>query len=296
MTESPVLVVGATGYLGRQVVSALRARGKTVRALVRPGSDASELEAADVQVVRGDMLDPSSLDAAFAGVDAVVTSAAGYTKRRKTDSDQTDTEGNRNLADAAKRVGVRRFVFLGILQSDLARDVPHFWHKVEAERYLAEQQVPYVSLRPGAFFDQIMMMQPGGGRGGLMLGLWASTVPITFVLTADVAKALAEAVDAPVTDGEHIDIGWDRPLSMSDVASVTGRALGRRVRVLNVAPILSAVLGLVGRFNPSVADFRAMFDFFATGRYVADTERQGELFGPVPTAESAVTRWAGRSD
>ena len=78
----------------------------------------------------------------------------------------TDTEGNRNLADAAQRAGVRRFVFLGILQSDQARDVPHFWHKAEAERYLAELGVPYVSLRPGAFFDQIMDMQPGRGRGG----------------------------------------------------------------------------------------------------------------------------------
>ncbi len=296
MTESPVLVVGATGYLGRQVVAALQARGKAVRALVRPGSDASELEARGVEVVRGDMLDPSSLDPAFAGVDAVVTSAAGYTKRRKTDSDRADTEGNRNLADAAKRAGVRRFVFLSILQSDLARDVPHFWHKAEAELYLAEQGVPYVSLRPGAFFDQIMGMQPGQGRGGLLLGMWAPRVPVTFVMTADVAKALAEAVDAPVRDGEHIDLGWDRPLSTTDLAGVTGRVLGRRVRVLNVAPIVATVLGVLGRFKPGVADFRAMFDFFATGRYVADTQRQAELFGTVPTAESAVARWADQKE
>ena len=77
---------------------------------------------------------------------------------------------------------------------------------------------------------------------------------------------------------------------------MTGRVLGRRVRVLNVAPILSAVLVWWADSTRRVADFRAMFDFFATGRYVADTERQGELFGPVPTAESAVTRWAGRTD
>jgi uncharacterized protein YbjT (DUF2867 family) len=119
------------------------------------------------------MLDPSSLDAAFAGVDAVVTSAAGYTKRRKTDTDRTDTEGNRNLADAAHRAGIRRFVFLGILQSDLARDVPHFWHKVETEQHLDELGVPYVSLRPGAFFDQLMTLQPGKGRGGVLLSLWS---------------------------------------------------------------------------------------------------------------------------
>ena len=292
MTESLVLVVGATGYLGRQVVAALQARGKAVRALVRPGSDASELEAAGVQIARGDMLDPASLDGAFAGADAVVSSAAGYTKRRKTDSDRTDTEGNRNLVDAAKRAGIRRFVFLGILQSDLARDVPHFWHKTETEQYLAEQGVPYVSLRPGAFFDQVMDTQPAKGRGGVTLSLWSATVPITYVLSADVAKALAEAIDAPVQDGEHIDLGWDRPLSTGEVARVIGATLGRRVRALNVAPIVSALLAVIGRFNPSVADFRAMFAFAGSGRYVADTRRQAELFGPVPTAEAAIARWA----
>lgn len=293
---TPVLVVGATGYLGRQVVDSLLARGKTVRALVRPGSDAGEIEALGVELVRGDMLDPSSLDAAFAGVDSVVTSAAGYTKRRKTDTDRTDTEGNRNLADAAARAGVRRFVFLGILRSDLARDVPHFWHKVEAEQHLAELGVPYVSVRPGAFFDQIMDMQPGRGRSGFALSLWAPSVPITFVLSSEVAEALAEAVDAPVQDGEHIDLGWDRPLSTSDVAELTGRALGRRVRVLQMAPVVSVVLGLLGRIRPELADFRAMFAFFGTGRYVADTRRQAELFGPVPTAEAAIVRWATASN
>jgi len=79
----PVLVVGGTGFLGRQVVAALRSREKLVRALVRPGSDASALEKSGVEVVRGDMMGPASLETAIEGVDAVVTSAAGYTRRRK---------------------------------------------------------------------------------------------------------------------------------------------------------------------------------------------------------------------
>jgi uncharacterized protein YbjT (DUF2867 family) len=88
--SKPVLVVGGTGFLGRQVVAELVARGKRVHALVRPGSDASALSGPEVTVVRGDMLDRASLDTAMAGVDAVVTSAAGYTRRRKTDTSATD--------------------------------------------------------------------------------------------------------------------------------------------------------------------------------------------------------------
>ncbi|MGH3145593.1 MAG: NAD(P)H-binding protein, partial [Rubrobacter sp.] len=147
--DQPVLVVGGTGALGRRVIGALRARGKPVRALVRPGSDAGVLEGEGVEVVRGDMMDPASLGPAFDGVDALVTSAVGYTRHRKGDTSRTDTVGNRNLADAALNEGIRRFVFTGILNAHEAPDVPHFWHKKLAEDYLEQRGVPFVSLRPG---------------------------------------------------------------------------------------------------------------------------------------------------
>lgn len=56
--DGPVLVIGGTGMLGGQVVTALVDRGKPVRALVRPGSDASRLESLGVEIARGDMMDP----------------------------------------------------------------------------------------------------------------------------------------------------------------------------------------------------------------------------------------------
>ena len=73
-----VLVVGATGDLGGRAVDALLARGKHVRALVREETDPSRLAAKGVEIARGDMLDPASLERAMTGSNAVVTSAAGY--------------------------------------------------------------------------------------------------------------------------------------------------------------------------------------------------------------------------
>src|SRR2546428_13029234 len=83
---STVLVVGATGDLGGRVVDALLVRGKHVRALVREGTDPSRLAAKGAEIARGDMLDPASLERAMSGSHAVVTTAAGYTRRRKGDS------------------------------------------------------------------------------------------------------------------------------------------------------------------------------------------------------------------
>jgi uncharacterized protein YbjT (DUF2867 family) len=127
--NGPVLVVGGTGMLGGQVATELLSRGKRVRALVRPASDATRLERAGVEIARGDMMDPASLLKAMDGADTVISTAAGYTRHSKGDTDEIDTIGNRNLADAAGRSGVRRFVLTSILTCDQTPQVPHFWHK-----------------------------------------------------------------------------------------------------------------------------------------------------------------------
>ncbi len=120
-----VLVVGPTGDPGGRAVDALLARGKRVRALARVGADPTRLAAKGVEITRGDMLDPPSLERAMKGVDAVVTTAAGYTRRRKDDSlEKVDDFGNLNLVDAARKVGITRFAFTSILTCDQARDVP----------------------------------------------------------------------------------------------------------------------------------------------------------------------------
>lgn len=278
--ERPVLQVGATGHLGGLILRELVSRGKKVRALVRPGSDALQFPK-EIEIVRGDLLDPGSLRSAAAGVSAIVTSAIGYSQRKEGDSLRTDREGNRNLVDAAKHARVPRFVLLSILACDQAPDVPHFWAKKETEDYLVQQGVPFVSLRPGAF-----LFAPGGGYGqmireglqqGQVFGMTPEGIRITYIAPSEVARAIAMAVDEPRALGQKIDLGSDRPLSGPEYAALIGKLLGRP---LHVAPMQG---GRGGRND----DMMAMFRFFQTGKYVADTRRQAELFGPVPKVEEA---------
>ncbi|MEU6580461.1 SDR family oxidoreductase [Nocardia sp. NPDC046763] len=290
----PVLVVGATGHLGSQVVGELSARGKNVRALVRPASDATGLEARGVQIARGDMLDPDSLLAAMEGADAVITTAAGYTGSNK-NATEIDTVGNANLAAAAAQAGVRRFVLTSILTSDRTPDVPHFWHKKLAEDALERLGVPFVALRPGAFLDQIATIGGNPLTSGRILWMGKARTPLTFVLTADLAGQLAAAVDADLHPGERIDLGWDRPTSITEVAELLGRAADRTIKVRAVPPLVTRAAGaLVGPFVPSLKDMAAMLRWFDTGQYVADTTRQTEVFGRPPTAEDATERLAAQ--
>jgi uncharacterized protein YbjT (DUF2867 family) len=286
-----VLVIGGTGMLGGQVVSELLGRGKRVRALVRPTSDTKRLESNGVEIARGDMMDPASLLQAMDGADAVVSTAAGYTRHSKGDTDEIDIIGNQNLADAARRAGVNRFVMTSILTCNRTPQVPHFWHKKLAEDRLEELGVPFVALRPGAFLDMITQMGGDPFTKRRLMWFGSPTIPLSFVLTQDLAGYLADAVDAPGVDGQRIDIGWDRPVSMEKIAQISGRLLGEKIRVWSIpAPLINTAGAVVGKFNPMIKDMTAMMRWFQTGQYVADTTRQREVFGQVPTAEDAIGR------
>jgi len=95
--------------------------------------------------------------------------------------------------------------------------------------------------------------------------------------------------------GQRIDIGWDRPVSMTDLAETATRLLGKQIRLRSIPPGLIHAMGAVlGPFVHMAKDMSAMVGWFDTRRYVADTTRQAEVVGPVPTAEDAVTRFANQ--
>lgn len=292
--DRPVLVVGATGFLGGQVVDELLKRGKKVRALVRPASNASKLEAKGVEIARGDMLDAASLIAAMTGVSAAISTAAGYTRNDK-NAKAIDTFGNSNLAVAAKHTGVPRFVLISIVTSDQTPQIPHFWNKKLAEDKFEELGVPFVALRPGAFFDQAVGMGGDPFAKGRFVWLGSEDARLTFVLASDVAAYLAEAVDADIIEGERIDIGWSRPVSIHEAAELASRRAGKQVKVMSIPAGAIAGLGKVtAKVLPLVGDMASMVAWFETGKYVADVTRQEQVFGPAPTPEDAIGRVAAR--
>jgi len=106
----PVLVTGATGFIGWHVARKLIERGQRVRALVRPGSRVRELE---VEVSTGDLRDRATLDAAVAGCGAVFHVAADYRLWAKYPAElfASNAGGTRNMLEAARAAGVERFVY-----------------------------------------------------------------------------------------------------------------------------------------------------------------------------------------
>jgi dihydroflavonol-4-reductase len=107
------LITGASGFVGSAVLRQLIQAGHDVRALLRPNSDRRNLDGLPVEIVRGDLTEPESLDAALAGCDALFHVAADYRLwvPRPEEMYQTNVTGTRNLMLAAVRSGLRRVVY-----------------------------------------------------------------------------------------------------------------------------------------------------------------------------------------
>jgi len=286
-----VLVVGATGFLGAKIQRQLELDGTvTVRAMSRRGAPANA--ASSVEWVRGDLMDPASLDAALRGVDVVVSSANGYMK----ESIAADFQGNRNLIEAAARAGVQRFVFLSIVACDKAPEVPHFHAKTVAEDLIKASGLPYVFIRAPAFLDQSPDYVADGAKAGRFFAVGDKTTRWSYVLTDDLASSLAKAATYQGEEiaNQTIDISWrDGAKSQTDLAGLIGEATGKSLSLWVVPWFL---LGLLVRpiklFSELGYDLIMMFLFFRTGRFVADTTQQERFFGPAPTAREAIATWA----
>jgi hypothetical protein len=84
-------------------------------------------------------------------------------------------------------------------------------------------------------------------------------------------------------------------VSIQEVAELSGRLVGREIRVRTIpAGVINGLSAVVGRVSPMVNDMGAMLRWFQTGRYVANPTRQLDVFGNVPTAEQAIATFVQR--
>ncbi|MEM5018361.1 SDR family oxidoreductase [Metabacillus indicus] len=286
-----VLVIGATGHLGGLVVDRLLHEGYSVRALVRPQTDAARLIEKGVEIVRGDLTIRESLPKAMLGADALITTAIGYAGRQKGDTLQSvDDLGNRNLIDVAKETGLRRFVFTSILTADKAVNVPHFHQKKIIEDYLEASGVPFVSIRPGGFLDSLISASDlENGRIRAMVNPNASA---STILAEDVAACLVSAVEGDHLLGRKIEIGCDRPASLNEIVTIINKYSSKDIKLQTMPPMLTKLMmNGIGMFNPTVKALIPTMAYVESGQYVVKNNVMDQSFGFQPTVEDSIRRY-----
>jgi uncharacterized protein YbjT (DUF2867 family) len=251
-----ILVVGATGYLGRETTKLLLQRGEGVRVMARTPSKADELKKLGAEIVQGDLIDRTSLVRACQGVDRVLASAHSVMGKGKYRSEYVDGDGHRALIDAAKKAGAAHFVYVSIL--DARPDHPlGLWRiKYQTEEYLKASGLSYTILRPPAFMEQHAHLFNGKSilESGKTNILGTGTKPRNFMAARDVAQFAVIALTDPRACNQIIDMGGPENFTNNEVAALYGKLAGITPKVSHMPPFVAGVMSrLLGPFEPGVS-------------------------------------------
>lgn len=217
-----ILVTGATGTVGHQVVEQIVRRGADVRALVRAPSKADF--PAGVAVAQGDLLDVDSLRIAVSGVSTLFLLNAVV----------PDEFTQALIAlGVAREAGIKRIVYLSVIHSDLYVNVPHFAGKFGVERMIEQMGLTATILRPAYFMNNDLTIKE------VVLGHGVYPMPIgskglAMIDARDIGKIAAielmrrEQAAEPLPL-ERFNLVGPGTLTGSDVAAIWTEVLGRPV-------------------------------------------------------------------
>jgi UDP-glucose 4-epimerase len=263
------LLTGADGFIGRHLAAALVARGERVRGLVQKATNASYLEGCHVEIIRGDLLDPSSLEPCVEGVDQVLHLAARVRPlrifERQRDAanayHRANSLGTENLARLCARRGISKFVHFSSIAAgghfpdmdETFCDAPATCYgksKLEAERLLMrlhlETGFPAVILRPsyvygpGGIFVLTLARQI---RRGLVPVIGEGSNRVSLCYVDDIVRAALLALDRAAVGKLYYIAESAHPLNF--ILRTIARGLGAPLRVINLpTPVCSAVASL----------------------------------------------------
>jgi uncharacterized protein YbjT (DUF2867 family) len=216
--ESPILVTGGTGTLGRLVVARLRNAGCDVRVLSRRRGSSED----GVQFVTGDLVRDEGIEPAVAGVAAIVHCASGT---------RGDAAATRNLVRAASsRDAAPHLVYISIVGVDLF-PVGYYRSKLLSERIVADSGLPWTTIRATQFYDLIL------NAAQKLAKLPVVPVPAGFpVQPVDADEVAARLVELALGEpaGRVPDLGGPHRTSFADLLRVYLRARHRRRPVMPV--------------------------------------------------------------
>lgn len=232
-----ILIVGATGTIGRDVVKNLVARGETVRAMSRDADKARALPGwKDLDIVTADPAKPESLGAAFAGVNKVLIMAPGGPGW---------VEIEQNLIDAAKQAGVSHIVQISAMGADPGQPSLSLSGHFESERRLAASGVPYTVLRANSFMQNFLVFYAATIRTDGVVYQCTGDAPMAMVDTRDIADVAAHVLTSDGHAGKVYELTGPEALSYTQATQKIGDVTGSSVRYQDVPPdaYLQALLG-----------------------------------------------------
>ena len=279
-----IAITGATGQLGRLVISKLKAKvpASEIIALARDPGKAADL---NVAVRQADYAKPETLAPAFAGVDTLLLISSSEVGQRAVQ--------HRNVIEAAKDAGVKRIVYTSVLRADTSPLGLADEHRA-TEAALKASGIPYTILRNGWYTENYTASVGGAVAGGAFIGS-AGDGRISSATRADYAEAAEAVLTGEGHEGRTYELAGDEAYTLSHLAAEISRQTGKDIPYKNL-PEADYAKALAGFGLPEgLAQAIASFDVDASaGALFEDGRQLSRLIGRPTTPLSAAVAEALR--
>ncbi len=242
-----ILVAGATGYLGRNVVKTLKDRGYWVRALGRSEARLDPIRNMADELFVGEVTDPDSLGGLCEGID-VVFSSVGITRQKDgLTYDDVDFQGNRNLLTIAEESGVLKFVYVHVLNAEKLQHVAMVRAKQAFVDELERSELEHTVICPTGFFsdmEEFLKM----ARAGRVYLFGNGSNRINPIHGADLADVCADALER---SQQQLDVGGPEVFTYREIAELAFEVLEEPARITCLpSRLIAAAIGAMRWVTP----------------------------------------------
>lgn len=232
-----ILITGATGSNGTELIKLLASRGVPVRAMVHSGDGAKQIAALPgVEVVTGDFDDPATLERALGGIEKAFL-LTNSTERAETQQ--------RAFVDAARHTGLRHIVKLSQFAADESSPVRFLRYHAAVERAIVESGMAYTFLRPNLYMQGLLGFSKLIRSEGKFFAA-ADDARVSVVDVRDNAAVAAAALTEPGHEGRTYTLTGPEAMTHAAMAASISDAAGRPVTFADVPPeaMRDALLGM----------------------------------------------------
>lgn len=276
-----ILVTGATGTNGCEIVKQLSTAGAQVRALVHNPQKASMLKGLNIEVVIGDFNEPETLDAALKDVDKAFLLSRPEPQQVKLQN---------NFIEAAKRSGTRHVVKFSALGANLNAPAAILrWHG-QTEKQLEETGIPFTHLQPNLFMQNMFRVAQTIATQGIFYDRVGDT-KFSFVDVRDIAAVALKVLTEEGHEGKVYSITGAEALSFEEVAEKLSVAAGKKVTYVSVSPEdYKRRLLEIGVSEWFVDAVNEIYSYYSAGQGMIVTDVIAEVAKKQPTSFDQFTK------
>jgi len=267
-----ILIVGATGTLGRQIAKQAVEDGHKVRCIVRNPRKASFLQEWGCELTKGNLLSKGDIGYALQDIEAVVDAATSRPDDRKSIY-ETDWEGKLNLFNECESKNINRVIFLSLILTEEFRNVPLMDIKYCTEKLLEKSNLDYTIFKCAAFMQGVI------GQFAIPIldsqAVWMSGTPtkIAYMNTQDMAKIILASLDNKDSYKKTLPLVGPKAWDANDIITLCEKYSNKKAKIFRVSPfIIKATQAVVSFFQDSlnVSERLAFAEVTSSGKELSD--------------------------